>query len=269
MALPKPCLSASNICNSMMYSRKHVTWAMDFQCWTCDVLGVFYSFEASNTVSFWTHFNGFFQGRPSDHWKPRLSQNRNPTVSGFFRSSCLAACMRAVACSSPSTGHLHWWGPYHVVWSKTKKQQQKLRSPEFLRVMSEGFEQDLIFMFKNHYRTSKPWCKQSPIDTPRHVCQGQKSQNGGMVIPHSIGNPYIGYTNPIVYYWVYKPYYWVNDHPLLYGSNGSLDPSTCGDKGPEFMVERSLLVGWFSWEINGKILDQYSYSPLFMIYIFM
>ena len=103
-----------------MYSRKHVTWAMDFQCWTCDVLGVFYSFEASNTVSFWTHFNGFFQGRPSDHWKPRLSQNRNPTVSGFFRSSCLAACMRAVACSSPSTGHLHWWGPYHVVWSKTK-----------------------------------------------------------------------------------------------------------------------------------------------------
>ena len=84
-----------------MYSRKHVTWAMDFQCWTC--------------------VNGFFQGRPSDHWKPRLSQNRNPTVSGFFRSSCLAACMRAVACSSPSAGHLHWWGPYHVVWSKTKK----------------------------------------------------------------------------------------------------------------------------------------------------
>ena len=31
------------------------------------------------------------------------------------------------------------------------------------------------------------------------------------------GNPYNGYINP---------YYWVDDHPLLYGNNGSLDPST-------------------------------------------
>ena len=30
-------------------------------------------------------------------------------------------------------------------------------------------------------------------------------------------NPYNGYINP---------YYWVDDHPLLYGNNGSLDPST-------------------------------------------
>ena len=30
-------------------------------------------------------------------------------------------------------------------------------------------------------------------------------------------NPYNGYINP---------YYWVDDHPLLYGDNGSLDPST-------------------------------------------
>ena len=34
-----------------------------------------------------------------------------------------------------------------------------------------------------------------------------------------IGNPYNGYINP---------YYWVDDHPLLYGNNGSLDPSTYG-----------------------------------------
>ena len=39
----------------------------------------------------------------------------------------------------------------------------------------------------------------------------------GMVIPPLIGNPYNGYINP---------YYWVDDHPLLYGNNGSLDPST-------------------------------------------
>ena len=25
-----------------------------------------------------------------------------------------------------------------------------------------------------------------------------------------------------------NPYYWVDDHPLLYQINGSLDPSTCG-----------------------------------------
>ena len=39
----------------------------------------------------------------------------------------------------------------------------------------------------------------------------------GMVIQPLIGNPYSGYINP---------YYWVDDHPLLYGNNGSLDPST-------------------------------------------
>ena len=36
-----------------------------------------------------------------------------------------------------------------------------------------------------------------------------------MVIPPLIGNPYNGYTNP---------YYKVDDHPLLYGNNQSLDP---------------------------------------------
>ena len=32
-----------------------------------------------------------------------------------------------------------------------------------------------------------------------------------------IGNPYNGYI---------KPYHKVDDHPILYGKNGSLDPST-------------------------------------------
>ncbi len=39
----------------------------------------------------------------------------------------------------------------------------------------------------------------------------------GMVIPPLMGNPYSGYINP---------YYWVDDHSLLHGNNGSLDPST-------------------------------------------
>ena len=43
----------------------------------------------------------------------------------------------------------------------------------------------------------------------------------GMVIQPLIGNPYNGYINP---------YYWVDDHPLLYGNNVSLDPSTHGSK---------------------------------------
>ena len=41
----------------------------------------------------------------------------------------------------------------------------------------------------------------------------------GMVIPPLIGNPYNGYINPC---------YLVDDHPLLYGNNGSLDPGTLG-----------------------------------------
>ena len=56
----------------------------------------------------------------------------------------------------------------------------------------------------------------------------------GMVIPPLIGNPYNGYINP---------YYWVDDHPLLYGNNGSLDPSTFGhakmpsEKSPEALSD--------------------------------
>ena len=46
---------------------------------------------------------------------------------------------------------------------------------------------------------------------------GSKVAVLGMVIQPLIGNPYNGYINP---------YYWVDDHPLLYGNNGSLDPST-------------------------------------------
>ena len=46
----------------------------------------------------------------------------------------------------------------------------------------------------------------------------------GMVIQPLMGNPYNGYINP---------YYWVDDHPLLYGNNGSLDPSTSKFQTPD------------------------------------
>ena len=50
---------------------------------------------------------------------------------------------------------------------------------------------------------------------------GSKLPVLGMVIQPLIGNPYNGYITP---------YYWVDDHPLLYGNNGSLDPGTNGPK---------------------------------------
>ena len=50
-----------------------------------------------------------------------------------------------------------------------------------------------------------------------YLCHGQKSRSFGDGHPTFNRNPYNGYINP---------YYWVDDHPLLYGNNGSLDPGT-------------------------------------------
>ena len=47
------------------------------------------------------------------------------------------------------------------------------------------------------------------------MCHGQKSRFVGDGHPTFNRNPYN---------WYIKPYYWVDDHPLLYGNNGSLDP---------------------------------------------
>ena len=55
-----------------------------------------------------------------------------------------------------------------------------------------------------------------------------------MAIPPLIGNPYNGYINP---------YYWVDDHPLLYGNNGSLDPSTY-----QIMKTRRLSFAQATWQ---------------------
>ena len=50
-----------------------------------------------------------------------------------------------------------------------------------------------------------------------YMCHAQKSCFFGDGHPTFNRNPYNGYINP---------YYWVDDHPLLYGNNGSLDPAT-------------------------------------------
>ena len=51
----------------------------------------------------------------------------------------------------------------------------------------------------------------------RHMCHGEKSCFLGDGHPTCNRNPYNGYINP---------YYWVDDNPLLYGNNGSLDLGT-------------------------------------------
>ncbi len=50
------------------------------------------------------------------------------------------------------------------------------------------------------------------------MCAMVKSRYIGYGHPTCNRNPYNGYINP---------YYWVDDHPLLYGNNRSLDPGTC------------------------------------------
>ena len=50
----------------------------------------------------------------------------------------------------------------------------------------------------------------------QYMCHGQKSRFFGDGKPPTFNrNPCNGYINP---------YHWVDDHPLLYGNNGSLDP---------------------------------------------
>ena len=52
----------------------------------------------------------------------------------------------------------------------------------------------------------------------RFICARVKSRCIGDGRPPTFNrNPYNGYINP---------YYWVDDHPILYGNNGSLDPGT-------------------------------------------
>ncbi len=69
-----------------------------------------------------------------------------------------------------------------------------------------------------------------------------------MVIPPLIGNPYNA--------WVYKPLLlgWVS-HPLLYGNNGTLDPSTC-----ETLTK---LVGNFHAPISPPSLEKWPISNQF------
>ena len=72
----------------------------------------------------------------------------------------------------------------------------------------------------------------------------------GMVIQPLIENPYNGYINP---------YYWVDDHPPLYGNNGSLDHGTYSNMSdPPFSstLKTTLNLSW----IGVAIADSF-FSP--------
>ena len=89
------------------------------------------------------------------------------------------------------------------------------------------------------------------------MCHGQKWRFFGDGKPHTFNrNPYNGYINP---------YYWVDDHPLLYGNNASLDPGTyvelgkyCGSR-PQLRIDQWLLElgtgsGFFGGVNNGPAI---------------
>ena len=61
----------------------------------------------------------------------------------------------------------------------------------------------------------------------KNICAMVKSRYIGDGHPTFNRNPYNGYINP---------YYWVDDHPLIYGNNGSLDPGTYTIPGFHFQV---------------------------------
>lgn len=54
-------------------------------------------------------------------------------------------------------------------------------------------------------------------DSVKYMCQGRLTPFVGDGHPPLIGNP----CN-----WYITHYYWVDEHPLLYGNKGSLDPGT-------------------------------------------
>ena len=66
-------------------------------------------------------------------------------------------------------------------------------------------------LWMNNHTLTYTWCiiiPYVPRSEPPYIGDGH---------PPLIGTPYNGYINP---------YYWVDDHPLLYGNTRSYDPST-------------------------------------------
>ena len=104
-----------------------------------------------------------------------------------------------------------------------------------------------------------------------NICAMVKSRYIGDGHPTFNRNPYNGYINL---------YYWVDDHPLLYGNNGSLDPGTYPKSESlqlmliVFKVWRVKLTLWLFctgprvWRTYTETYDIYETSDIY-IYIYI
>ena len=81
------------------------------------------------------------------------------------------------------------------------------------------------------------------------MCAMVKSRYIGDGHPTFNRNPYNGYINP---------YYWVDDHPLLYGNTGSLDSGTCDPGAVKRQTQRrfpGLLGASCPWDLGSQELE--------------
>ena len=112
-----------------------------------------------------------------------------------------------------STRHGRSWCSYHKFFMRSYKLQHKNRNhsswthpPVKYVSRHPASERHVPPVSSKHKNHNLGW-----------YVPGSKLLTLGMVILPLIGNPYNGCINP---------YYWVDDHLLLYGNFGSLDPST-------------------------------------------
>ena len=129
--------------------------------------------------------------------------------------------------------------------SKKERKEPPKENTLFTNHRSKQFQQDTQLSYKqqstkhvlNIFLLNKKWtyqkggtCNDSPknlenktnsikhpVGLKAFICAMVKSRYIGDGHPIFNRNPYNGYINP---------YYWVDDHPLLYGNNRSLDPCT-------------------------------------------
>ena len=66
-------------------------------------------------------------------------------------------------------------------------------------------------------------CDEESDSKPLSETHSKPQSTCAMVKSRNIGDGHPTFNRESLQ-WVYKPYYWVDDHPLLYGNNESLDP---------------------------------------------
>ena len=184
-------------CKTTMVFRRLVK----FQIWTCEC------FTGWNHVTATAATRGWYE--PLKSWLV----HRDPDITLYYNPH------NNRLLESPLCSKLWFWTLLRLIffsrgWS-FRWSVQKLGEITTLR----AFIPYLQWRDKAKGVAGKP-TRKSPASfrcfLSKHV-PGSKLVVLGMVIQPLLGNPYNGYINP---------YYWVDDHPQLYGNNVSLDPGT-------------------------------------------